>query len=472
LESAENSVLPSGPAARPSALLQNQNPSLITALIFGAVLLISSAWSLWSETTQTPTIDFLTFWSVPQALSKQNIANIYSQEGQHDLASVTADRARSPFVSDLQKRTTAIVLQVYNGRIDATASPLLYAAVGLLSSGNYITDQKRFLFVSMTCLVLSVLLLSRLFRLSALEIIILLTFLFWNYEPLLSDFRVGNVNQLQLLAIVLFIFLTARSRPLLAGMVIGVATTFKPTTFMVLALALLAALADREYKNLLRMILGGVTAVAVSVVLSALYFGNPAMWPDFLRSLPKTLNGTSYSLESGNFSFATQIFGPTSSRSLIIPIVLLLVFSWLLFATRRSCAAPSDSSSNRAHARFRFHTAFCVGGAGCAIMLLSSPLVWLHYYLSLLPLSLYVIHRPGADTTVGSAEISPARNFLSLGLPYVPLLVFSLLFHMFVGANFKLLFIFIVLATISTLVLAAYNIWHQRRTLNLLASTT
>jgi len=469
---AYDSVAGSTDTAKAPGPLQNGNSALWTALVLGSVLLMSSVWILWSETTEAPTIDFLTFWSVPQVLSRQPIANIYSQEGQHDLAAATANLARSPFASDLQKRTTSIVLQLYNGRIDATASPLLYAAVGLISSGNYATDQKRFLFASMASLVLSVLLLCRLFRLTAIETVLLLTFLFWNYEPLLSDLRVGNVNQIQLLAMVLFISFAARSRPFWAGLVIGAATAFKPTTFMVLALVLVAALIDREYRDLLRTVLGGVLAIVVSVALSTLYFGNAAMWLEFLHSLPNTLNGISYSLESGNFSLAALLFGSTSGRSLIIPVALLFAFSWLLFSTRRNTAAVSRVGPNHSAALFRLHTAFCVGGGGCAIMLLSSPLVWLQYYLLLLPLSLYVIYHGAGDSSVAIAGHTPARNSFARLLPYLPLVIFSLLFHMFLGKNLKLMCIFVILATILTVVLAAYNFWHHRRALYLLPVST
>jgi hypothetical protein len=105
-------------------------------------------------------------------------------------------------------------------------------------------------------------------------------------------------------------------------------------------------------------------------------------------------------------------------------------------------------------------------------MLLSSPLVWLQYYLLLLPLSLYVIYHGAGDSSVAIAGHTPARNSFARLLPYLPLVIFSLLFHMFLGKNLKLMCIFVILATILTVVLAAYNFWHHRRALYLLPVST
>jgi glycosyl transferase family 87 len=460
-----------GPCKNADTGLRNQTPefldprssSLRTVLVLSCLLLVYSVWSGWADATQTRTVDFLTFWSVPQALNRQSIPNIYTLEGQRTLASATVNLARSSSASDLQRRTTAAVLELYNGRIDTTASPLLYSLIGVLSSGNYLTDQKRFLFACMSAFVLSILVLARLLKFSLLETVLFLLFLFWNYEPFLSDIRVGNVNELQLFALVLFIFFMARSRPFSAGFIVGASTTFKPTALLVLVLAFIASVADKDFRSVLRLFLGSFVAAVSLVALSAVYFGNSAMWLDFLHSLPNTLQGSHYSLESGNLSLAALLFGAATSRAVIVPIVLVSVLCWLLFST------TGHVNQGRAD-RFRLHTAFCVAGCGSAITLLSSPLVWLHYYLLLLPLLLYVArHTP--DSQLFSNSKYAWLPHAGLFLPYVPLLFFSLLFHLLLGNNVKLLCLFIILATVMTTMLAAYKVWRIRRGINLRDST-
>ena len=95
-------------------------------------------------------------------------------------------------------------------------------------------------------------------------------------------------------------------------------------------------------------------------------------------------------------------------------------------------------------------------------MLLSSPLVWLQYYLLLLPLLLYVV---SANYKIGASDpdqVSPPWRSALLFLPYLPLFFFSLLFHMVVGTNLRLLCIFVILAIVLTLTLATLRIRRAR----------
>jgi glycosyl transferase family 87 len=434
------------------------------------LMLIHGISYAWVSATKTPNIDFFTFWSVSQAASTHPVANIYSPEGQRDMASIALAAARTSTASDMQRRAAAIVLGIYDGRIDATGSPLLYAGIAALSSGNFLTDQKRFLLASMLFLVLSVLLLKRLLNFTGLQAMLLLTFLFLYYEPVVSDLNVGNVNEIQLLAIVLFIFFATRSQPMLAGLVIGAVTVFKPTTVLVLALAVGIGVADQDYKRLSRLLVGAGVAVVALLAASTAYFGTPAVWFEFLRSLPRTLHTTSYTSENGNVSLSA-LFGGMSGHSSLIAVALLAGLGWLLFATRkrdRSSVLPSSTERNSA---MPFHSAFFAAGCGCAVMLLSSPLAWVHYYLLLLPLTLYLVMTP-APSRDGVAPYHHLVAAADRDLPFLPFVVFSLLFGQMLSNHLRLLCATIMAATILTLAVAVYRIWQLRCALNLPESIT
>ena len=89
-------LLPAGPRA------------LRTVFVLSLLLLFYILWSVWLATSGSPTIDFFTFWTVPQTLSHQPVGNIYSEEGQRKLALSAAEQAGSPHAPDLQKRTASI----------------------------------------------------------------------------------------------------------------------------------------------------------------------------------------------------------------------------------------------------------------------------------------------------------------------------------------------------------------------------
>ena len=453
------------PPADASLLRTGKLPHVLALL-----MLIHGLSYAWASAEKVPNIDFFTFWSVSQAASTHPVANIYSLEGQRDMASTAMAAAHTSTASDLQRRAATMVLGIYEGRIDATGSPLLYAAIGALSSGNFLADQKRFLFVSMLFLVLSVLLLKHLLHFTSLQTMLLLTFLFLYYEPVVSDLNVGNVNEIQLLAVVLFIFFVARSQPMLAGLVIGAVSVFKPTTVLVLALAVGIGVVDQDYKRLLRLLVGTGVAAVASIAASAAYFGTADVWFEFLRSLPRTLNTTSYTSENGNVSLFA-LFGGMFGHSSLIAVALLAGLGWLLFATRKRRRSPGPSASAERNSPMLFHSAFFAGGCGCAVLLLSSPLAWVHYYLLLLPLTLYLIATP-APSRDGETQ---DRHFVAAAeraLPFLPFVVLSLLFGQMLSNHLRLLCATIIAATLLTLAVAVYRIWQHRRVLNLPDSLT
>jgi len=455
-----------------SGVRQQGGARLRAPTILALLLLVHAGWFVWESITSTTTIDFFMQWSVPHALARKPITNFYSEAGQRDIASVAMLEAASPGASRAQQQATEDVIRLNDGRIDAIGTPFLYTVFGSLSSGDFRTDQKRYMVACVLCLSLAILVLGNLLRFPLIATSLLILFAVTDYAPVLSDIRMGNVNDIQLLAVVLFILLTARARPLLAGLVIGAVTMFKPTTAIVLVLSVVVGFADRDFRHLLRMLAGALIAAAGAFAASVAFFRGPTVWVNFLNSLHGTLGGVSYPLQHGNFSLPVLLFGATSGRSAVIPLAFVAAFSWLLFATRRSADTelPATQTSETEEER-RMHTAFAVGGGGCAIMLLSSPLVWVHYYILLLPLSLYVM-RPvfdvpllnAKDVASSAGSLIPRR--IAFALPFVLLSMFSFLIELIVVNDLhslKLWCVLIILATASTLALASYYIWQERK---------
>jgi hypothetical protein len=435
-----------------------------TTMLLLILVLVHVGWIVWKSATNMPTIDFLTFWSVPHSLSRQPIANIYSPEAEREMGSLVLSDSQSPNASNLQRTAAARVMQLYAGRIDVTGTPFLYTAIGWLSSGKFDTDQKRFVSVCGLCLALSVLLLGSILQFSFVEMSLLFMFIATYYAPILADIQVGNVNQIELLGVVLFIFFIVRSQPLVAGLVIGMAAMLKPMPAAVVVLAVIAWLIDREYSLLLRMLAGCFIAAAACFFASTAYFHNAAIWGAFLHSLSKTLNGTSYSLQNGNFSLSASIFGANGLDSAVIAMLLSAGFGCFFFRTREQIgAATRNGRTKQSDASNRLHTAFAVAGGGCAMTLLTSPLVWPHYFVLLLPLSLYLM-RP--NSRMESVRHSKDKGFWSIAepvLPFVLFAMFSFLAELVVGNNARSICILFSLATLSTLALALYGIWRRRR---------
>jgi len=147
-----------------SGLLRAVRPYLVTSTLL-ALLLLHFGWLVWSSATSMPTIDFFTSWSVCHALSRMPIVNIYSPESKREMWSLAVTEAQSPNASDLQRQAAKRMAE-YGGGTDATGTPLLYTLIGLFSSGNFRTDQKRFVFVCTICLFLSMVVFQKVLRFS------------------------------------------------------------------------------------------------------------------------------------------------------------------------------------------------------------------------------------------------------------------------------------------------------------------
>lgn len=416
-----------------------------TPVFLASLLLIHSALFAWQNATHTPMVDFFIFWCVPHSLSIKPATDIYTEQGRRDMGAEMA--AEAPSAPETQRQATYANMQdsLHNGKVDSHATPFLYTLIGLLSSGDYEADQQRFAIVSGLCLAASVAILCNLLHFSLVSTILALAFLAADFAPVYSDMGVGNLNEIQLFAVALFILFSARSRHLPAGIAIGVATMIKPTTAMVLVLGAIVGLADRDYRRILRLVTGACVAAAGCIALSGLYFANFKMWIGFVKSLSDTLGEGSYPLEKGNLGLAKLLFGGTGPGPAILLIVLLAVFSWVVFSTRRKAHAADPAVPN----------AFAAAGVGCTLMLLASPLAWVHYFVLLIPLSLYAI-RPAPD---GEATAFP-EGVIAKSLAFVPLLMLSILAEYLM--NGVALSVDFNCATVLTLALALLQIRRQR----------
>jgi hypothetical protein len=368
------------------------SPSL-HALVLAVVLLAQVSFDRWQMSSRAVCIDFFTLWSVPHLVGNDPVQDIYSIDAQRKMgAAVRADAAR-PGTPLIQRQAAAVTDELYGGRVDATGTPFAYTLVGSLSSGEYTRDLRRFIVVSWAGFFAAVVMLCRLLGFSVLGTVLALMVFTSSFAPLLAELRVANVNQLQLFAVASFIVLLARGRLGLAGFVLGLAVLFKPNVAWIPVLGGLIAVADQDFRRARRVALGAVAAGAAVLGVTTLYFGTPQPWVSFVGSLRRTLDVT-YPLDNGNLGLSTLLFSLTNWHvSALLSVVFLVAFGVLAVRTR---AKGPSAASSRLHSGLPAGDAFVIAGAGCAVMLLTSNLAWLHYYILMIPLALYLL-RPPAD---------------------------------------------------------------------------
>ncbi len=395
---------------------------LLIALIFqvGA--------SRWHDPTVI-SVDYFTLWAVPAALASLPNRDIYSYENQLIMANTA--RVRSATGSPAQKRAMSFSDRFYQGRIDATGSPLAYTLVGLTSSGDYDGDLGRFGVVSFVAFLVSIWLICRLLGFSLIGTAIAAGVYGLCFSPLLADLRSVNVNQLQLFALSLSLWLHHKMKRVLAGIVLGFAVAFKPNLAAVLVVGGLADVTGGRLREALPF-WGGVGAGgALGIVAGATYFGTMEIWRLFWSSILRTLQ-LSYPLEQGNYSLASVIAKVFGIEVPLAPAVVAILAVLLVLMTSRPRADRPPVSA--------LDEQFLVFGIGCAVMVLSSSLAWKHYYTLLIPLSLYLLH-PTSDTSksrvgqIGSgiallllspaAEIKASELFIAVTVNIAAVILFG-----------------------------------------------
>ncbi len=390
--------IPDKQVIAPSDWLRRLHVGFGTSLILALLLSLNALFQFWQyAATQSSGIDFFVLWSIPHVLKTKALANIYAPDSQRDMASVLMTESSSPQVSKAQREATTTNLQLDNNRVAVTGSPLVYALVGLTASGAYETDLSRFRVVSLLCFLGAILILCRLLQFSPVSTLLAVALFTSSFQPLLADMWAANLNQIQLLPLACFLLFVALSWDVLAGLTLGIGVVLKPNIAFVAFLAVLVSLADREYRKMTRLLLGMGLAALLSVAISVSYFGQLAMWPDFIRSLPRTL-ATSAPMENGNLGLAFLLFrtmGWEVSRYILV--ILMAIVSVVIFRARwdraRKPAAPPSQSGDESTRSM--HRMVVVVGLGCAVMLMSSRLVWPHYYVLLIPVELYLLRPLG-----------------------------------------------------------------------------
>jgi len=222
--------------------------------VLACLLLTQLSFERWQASTSAANIDFFTLWGVPQARAMSPETDIYTPAGQLEMGAILEREAAAPGTPAPRRMATAVVRELYGGRVDATATPFAYAIVGLFSSGQYDQDLRRFIVVSWLAFAAAIVLLCALLRFSPVATVLAFLVFTSSFAPIQAELRVANVNQVQLLGVALLLWFTSRSQFWRAGFVLGAAIVFKPNLAPVLLFLafLLCRLRAAHNKTVLR----------------------------------------------------------------------------------------------------------------------------------------------------------------------------------------------------------------------------
>jgi glycosyl transferase family 87 len=344
-------------------------------LLLVSVLAIASTIRAWNYSQPFAGIDFYQFWAVGRTVRDPGAVDVFSEEQRTALG--------QRFLKEAESKPGSRVHAAAQRReaLETYSTPFLYTLFGLLWSGDYERDYQRYVLLCLACTVLATVALCRTLRLPSIPMLAALALLL-EMEPRRSDARVGNVNQIQLALVALFLWLQSRRRrrwmDLTSGAVLGIALAFKPNVAAVALLLGASWLFRRRLEKLGLVGLGTAAGAALAVAVSSAAMGGIRIWQSWLaavRNLPDSIIPVSL----GNVAPAMLLkehWGVEAGSLLAAGLALLtLVFLWRARSTARS--QEEDSAQ-----------AVLIAGLGAALVLLAARLVWLHYLWLAVPLML------------------------------------------------------------------------------------
>ncbi|MGD0863821.1 MAG: glycosyltransferase family 87 protein [Candidatus Limnocylindrales bacterium] len=421
------------PATTPRTRFSHDDPPAQPYMAVGLLLVVVLSFGLWSLGRGWAQIDYFQFWAVGR-LAQSGVTDIYSEPARQELAArIDTDVNAGSSVRAVQAAASWPVLQTYG-------TPFLFALFGVLSTGDYDLDSGLWQLLSLGALIAAVLALCACFRYSRPAGLFLLALILAASGPLASDIRTGNVNQLQVGILAAILVTRARwSVPrgdLASGVLLGLLVGFKPDAAPVVGALVVLWLLDRRFATcataFLGMCLGGVAAL----VVGALVWGSIQPWFDWIGALGELAGRAQYTVARGNYSLARVALEATGVN-LVIPLGAALTVATTAAIWRSSLRPISagvaiddrgESTNGESRLRLQFERECLVLGAAIAILLLASPLAWLHYFTLLVPLQLFLL-RPGdvseAPVRVRSRQLLVGGSILLLAFGPIDTLVGS-----------------------------------------------
>lgn len=340
-------------------------------------------------------IDYYQFWLVGRARPLR-LDNIYANQNRQRMAALGWQILKSsPAPSD----RLAGVLQVRGQIIQTFSTPFLYSVISLFTSAHYDRDFERFLEICLSSTVLSVVVMGWILGYTLAESLMFVTAtLLWSV-PIASDLRVGNVNQLQLAGVALYLLLRCRAdhlaTDLLSGLTLGFLVAFKPTLGVIAMLLAITWVIDRRWTTLFRQSSAAVVGAGLAILVGSIFLNSAWAWLDWLHGLSDLETVPDISVQMGNFSLSQVIIDSTrgsGGRGIsVAPILLAAVIVVFGIALARTSPVVRGTVVD---SKIYKERDFLVTAIGCAVSVVALKLVWLHYYVLLIPLLMYLL-RPG-----------------------------------------------------------------------------
>ncbi|TLM97611.1 hypothetical protein FDZ71_18270 [bacterium] len=252
--------------------------SALTLLL--AAILLFRGYSLWNY-SQSPNIgDFYTYWAGAKYAKEHPSPFIYDEEAKEDV-SRWCSGPESGFDEELRQKSEGFYF--YN-----TQSPLAYALLSSLSSGNYWQDLSTFKAASFLSVAAALILSLWFFGFGINASLIMLNFIIYLYDPLRSDIGTGNAACLELGLLTLSILPLASGKKFsyaLSGFMLAFLLLLKANIAFAPLFWLASMAVTGRKRELKETMAGGALGAALGLLWGGSFFGEASIWIDWAKRI-------------------------------------------------------------------------------------------------------------------------------------------------------------------------------------------
>jgi len=354
-----------------------------TLIIIGLLFFLKYGIQNWRSSTP---YDYDKFWVVGQAISSMKIDDIYSRSD--------SIKIRREFQKRAEDSDSNLLKSVVKSRknLVPTGTPFFYSVFYLFSFGSYDFDYENYRLVSLFLYIGSIVTLCLIFKFPIWSLALVIIFFTQTFWPFHTDFEFGNVGQIQVGGLTLFLLcqkMEGHFYHFIGGLVIGLLVLFKPTLIFCILLLSVFWLLEGRVKKLIIEFAGIGIALAIGIILPILMFGQACRWHAWYATLPSVLY-TKFYLTGG---FLGKLLNLKSvSLYGLFGAVLLCITSLYLFWVR----VVQKKTTNR-EILFSERKLDCwideysVVMLGIGIYFLSGPVVHSHYFVLTVPWPLLLL---------------------------------------------------------------------------------
>lgn len=376
---------------------------------FGFLVMVYSVLTCFQAYSRSIGSDFFLVWGVNRFNSvsvSENSGNIFSQFSKEKLfesmKKIGEDTGDRELLHALQARPD----------VNLCATPFLYSVLTPFSQMNFTHARAVFFGTGILALLTGFLILSRLMRTP-----LSLTFLFMGsvfifYYPVEMSLSLGNVNELIVFFTIVFYGIQKMKlcifQKMLEGFCIGLLCFFKPLfAYSVLILFVFYFIQNRKFSGF--YILGLCFSLVPALACSFIYFDLFSSWQGWMAYLGTLDIGYwAKSVIYGNFSFRAVLFHVTGYDPSMLQSACWIMAVLIPVLLKKHIR---KDSSDLAHYFFWM---------GYFLFLLSSPLVWYHYFSLLIVPFFCVLSRlnPQSEGKQLFFSLITGLIWVLIGMPY------------------------------------------------------